>query len=70
MLNRHQIAIDDNRAKYVIVVPGAGFEPATSGHWAPLCPVYCSPDYESGALARLGYPGGVFLGYFVWEGLI
>ena len=36
---------------------GAGFEPATSGHQAPTCPVLCSPDYESGALARLGYPG-------------
>ena len=37
------------------MVPGAGFEPATSGHRAfgPSC----SPDYESGALARLGYPG-------------
>ena len=37
-----------------LLVPGAGFEPATSGLgvWHP-----CSPDYESGALARLGYPG-------------
>ena len=37
------------------VVPGAGFEPATSGLKA--CAPVCSPDYESGALARLGYPG-------------
>jgi hypothetical protein len=46
-----------------LVVPGAGFEPATSGHWA--FGLYCSPDYESGALARLGYPGGLVQGYFV-----
>jgi hypothetical protein len=38
------------------VVPGAGFEPATSGHRA-FGHHLCSPDYESGALARLGFPG-------------
>ena len=37
------------------MVPGAGFEPATSGLWA-FGP-FCSPDYESGAQTRLGYPG-------------
>jgi hypothetical protein len=37
------------------VVPGAGFEPATSG-CRTLAPLQ-TPDYESGALARLGYPG-------------
>ena len=39
------------------MVPGAGFEPATSGlgYWRP-----CSPDYESGAHSRLGYPGYYF----------
>jgi hypothetical protein len=36
------------------LVPGAGFELATSGH-GPI--VFCSPDYESGAQTRLGYPG-------------
>ena len=40
------------------LVPGAGFEPATSGHRA--LGHRCSPDYESGALARLGYPGLIF----------
>ena len=40
------------------LVPGAGFEPATSGHRA--FGHRCSPDYESGALARLGYPGLIF----------
>ena len=35
-------------------VPGAGFEPATSG---PFLLVWSSPDYESGAQTRLGYPG-------------
>ena len=40
------------------VVPGARFEHATFGHRA-LAP-FCSPDYESGALARLGYPGTHF----------
>ena len=40
------------------LVPGAGFEPATSGHRA--FGHRCSPDYESGALARLGYPGMIF----------
>jgi hypothetical protein len=50
------------------VVPGAGFslyfsfEPATSGFKA-LAP-FDSPDYESGALARLGYPGE--LSPFFW----
>ena len=40
-----------------VLVPGAGFEPATSGRTiAPLR----SPDYESGAQARLGYPGSCF----------
>ena len=34
----------------------------TLGALVPSC---CSPDYESGALARLGYPGFVVLGYFV-----
>ena len=38
---------------------GAGFEPATSGleAFGPSC----SPDYEPGALSRLGYPGIVSL---------
>ena len=34
-------------------VPGAGFEPATSGPFS----FWSSPDYESGAQTRLGYPG-------------
>ncbi len=37
------------------LVPGAGFELATSGHG----PINCSPDYESGAQTRLGYPGNL-----------
>ena len=40
-------------------MPGAGFEPATSG---PFLFFWSSPDYESGAQTRLGYPGGD-LGY-------
>lgn len=43
--------------KRKFLVPGAGFEPATSGQLGAYAPL-CSPDYESGALARLGYPGG------------
>ena len=43
--------------KWKGVVPGTGFEPATSGH---LKLGDCSPDHESGAIARLGYPGIVF----------
>ena len=42
------------------LVPGAGFEPATSGQLGANAPS-CSPDYESGAQTRLGYPG-----YFSW----
>ena len=45
------------------LVPGAGFEPATSGLEA-FGP-FRSPDYESGALARLGYPGFVSLSAIV-----
>ena len=41
------------------MVPGAGFEPATSGQLG-VYPVSCSPDYESGAQTRLGYPGSWF----------
>ena len=44
--------------KWKGVVPGTGFEPATSGH---LKLGDCSPDHESGAIARLGYPGTVSL---------
>ena len=43
------------------MVPGAGFELATSGHG----PVNCSPDYESGAQTRLGYPGRYFLDHCI-----
>ena len=50
------------------VVPGAGFEPATSGPLG-VCP-FCSPDYESGALARLGYPGGPTLAIWISQALI
>ena len=50
--------------KRKFLVPGAGFEPATSGHQALLLPRSCSPDYESGAQTRLGYPGPSFLDYF------
>ena len=35
-------------------MPGTGFEPATSGVERLAL---STPDYESGALARLGYPG-------------
>jgi hypothetical protein len=45
----------DKKQENIVVVPGAGFEPATSGQRA--FGHRCSPDYESGALARLGYPG-------------
>ena len=38
-----------------ILVPGARFEHATFGQGRLA--LTCSPDYESGALARLGYPG-------------
>ncbi len=50
-----------------VLVPGAGFEPATSGHSDAILPRFCSPDYESGALARLGYPGSSTLGYPHWQ---
>ena len=40
-------------------MPGAGFEPATSGQLGANAP-FCSPDYESGAQTRLGYPGCFF----------
>ena len=46
------LATANNKIKRV---PGAGFEPATSGPRAR--PLKGSPDYESGALTRLGYPG-------------
>ena len=39
-------------------MPGAGVEPATSGHLFILGD--CSPDHESGAITRLGYPGFFF----------
>ena len=45
--------------KRKFLVPGAGFEPATSGQLG-VCPVSCSPDYESGAQTKLGYPGSFF----------
>ena len=42
--------------KRKFLVPGAGFEPATSGR--TIAPLYIrSPDYESGAQTKLGYPG-------------
>jgi hypothetical protein len=37
----------------------------TLGAFVPLC---CSPDYESGALARLGYPGVWFLAILFEKG--
>jgi hypothetical protein len=46
--------------KILEVVPGAGFSLILASSPRPLvvgaCP-YQTPDYESGALARLGYPG-------------
>ena len=42
--------------KRKFLVPGAGFEPATSGQLGANAPL-CSPDYESGAQTKLGYPG-------------
>ena len=45
-----------------MLVPGAGFEPATSR--SPILHIltltYIANDYESGAQTRLGYPGNFF----------
>ena len=63
MRERKTTTVEENpylrqKARQKLLVPGARFEHATFGHRA-LAP-FCSPDYESGALARLGYPGTQF----------
>ena len=43
-----------------LVGAGGGIRARDFWTLGALCPGYCSPDYESGALARLGYPGFYF----------
>ncbi len=44
-------------------VKSAGGGSRARDFWATKLEI-CSPDHESGAITRLGYPGSVFLCYF------